>query len=110
MCSVNCWWLALAVVFGFALGTTAMAAEPMPTTITVEKLCEGCAKKITAKLKDIPGVADVTTQVPAKTFTVTPKPGKVLMPRGLWETIEKGGEQPTRLVGPSGTFTAKPKM
>lgn len=110
MGAVNRLLMLAVALFVMALDMAAMAAEPMATTITVEKLCEGCAKQIAAKLKDIPGVGDVATQVPTKTITVTPKPGKVLVPRVMWETIEKGGERPTRLVGPSGTFTAKPKM
>lgn len=101
-------WMALAAMLALALGTTASAVEPPPTMVTVERLCDGCARKICAKLQETPGVAAVKANVAAKTFSITPKTSAVLSPRALWEVVETGGERPVKLEGPSGTFTAKP--
>lgn len=106
----NRWPLALAALALLTLlGGRLWAAEPVTTKITVERLCPGCAKKIAAKLQEVPGVGDVKADVPAKAITVAPKAQMVLSPRSLWEAVEKGGEKPIRLEGPSGTFTSKPK-
>lgn len=109
MWTLNRWTTAVAVAAILALGAAAQAADPVPTTITVERMCEGCAKKITTKLQEMQGVAAVKANVPAKTITVTPREQTVLSPRALWETVEKSGEHPVKLEGPSGKFTAKPK-
>lgn len=98
---------ALAVVV--ALGNVA-AAEPKPTTITVPDMhCAGCAKKVVAKLAAIEGVAKVEPNIKAKTIKITPKPNAVLSPKTLWETVEEADKNPTKLEGPSGVFTSKPK-
>lgn len=111
MSTLNRWTTATAVAaILLVLGAAAQAAEPVPTTITVERMCEGCAKKITAKLQGMPGVAAVRTNVPAKIVMVLPRQQTVLSPRSLWEAVENSGEHPVRLEGPSGTFTAKPKF
>lgn len=84
--------------------------NPPVTVITVEKLhCGGCAKRVEAKLKEIPGVASVKSDVKTKTLWVNPHPGKTPSPRGLWEAVEKANDRPTKLQGPSGTFTKKPQ-
>jgi len=101
--------LAVALVLSVVLANTARAVDPAPTTITVERMCDGCARKITANLQQLPGVETVRPNVPAKTVAVSPKPGAVLSPRQLWETVEKSGEKPVKLEGPSGTFTQKPQ-
>lgn len=51
-----------------------------------------------------------SASVEATTLTVTPKVQQALSPRRLWEGIEKAGDEPSRLKGPSGTFTRKPKV
>ena len=48
--------------------------------------------------------ADAETQ----TATVTPDAAKAPSPKALWEAVEKAGYKPTKLVGPAGTFSAKP--
>lgn len=99
--------LAVGVV---ALAGTTRAADPAPTTISVPEMhCSGCAKKVTTKLTGLTGVAKAETDMKAKTITVTPKAGSVLSPKAVWEAVEQAGEEPTKLTGPSGTFTAKPK-
>lgn len=103
--------LALAALALVALGSSALsAAPPAPTTITVEGMhCMGCAKKISAKLYEVPGVATVQANVPASAVTIASKPEAPPSPRALWEAVERSGYKPTRLEGPGGTFTAKPQ-
>ena len=92
-----------------ALAAAAYAADPEPTTILIPELhCAGCAKKVTTKLTTLPGVAKAEADVKAKTITLTPKAGAILSPKAVWEAVEKEDEVPTKLTGPSGTFTKKP--
>lgn len=109
MWTLNRWTAAVAVATILALGAAAQPPDPAATTITVEKMCEGCAKKITAKLQEMRGVAAVKANVPAKAVTVTPREQTILSPRALWEAVEKSGERPVKLEGPRGKFTEKPK-
>ena len=101
--------LALIVVIGLSAGRA--QSPPSPTTaITVPDMhCMGCAKKMATQLYAVPGVAKVDVNLPATAMVVSPKPGAAPSPRGLWEAIEKAGYKPTRLAGPSGTFTSKPQ-
>lgn len=88
--------------------SSAIAAELPPTVITVEKMhCAGCAKKIGAKLYEVPGVAEVKVDVKNKMLIVNSK--KKLSPRALWEAVESANDKPLVLDGPSGKFKAKPK-
>jgi Cu+-exporting ATPase len=99
----------LALLCVLAIGDHLFAGESARTTVTVERLCEGCAAKIQARLKKMPGVESTAANVKAKTIAVTAQPRATLSPRSLWEAIENSGERPLRLEGPSGTFTAKPQ-
>ena len=100
-------WIAL---FLLLIATVASATEATkPTTMTVGEMCGGCVTSITAKLKPMPGVADVACDIPKKTVTVTPAAGKTLSPRALWEAMEAIGKTPKSLVGPNGKFESKPK-
>jgi copper chaperone CopZ len=88
--------------------SSALAAELPPTVITVEKMhCAGCAKKIAAKLYEVPGVAEVKADVQKKFLVVVSK--KKLSPRALWEAVESANDKPLVLDGPSGKFKTKPK-
>lgn len=101
-----------ALALGLLLGGwhAAAAADPPATTITIPDLdCASCAKKVGGKVAEVPGVGKVEYSVQAKTLTVTPKAGAVPSPKALWESVEKAGKAPSRLAGPGGTFTAKPK-
>lgn len=101
----------ITAVIALALGASARAADPAPTTITLKEMhCMGCAKSCAKHLYAIPGVEKVTANIEAKMLTITPKPRTVLSPRSLWEAVEKGGKEPVKVKGPSGTFTAKPKQ
>ncbi len=92
--------------------SVASAQQPPPVTIiTVPKMCcGGCAKRVAAKIAVAPFVDAVQPSVPTKTITVTARPQAVLSPRALWEAVEQAGQQPSKLEGPSGTFTAKPQF
>lgn len=98
------------VIIVLAFGAAAQAAPPAVTTITVPDLdCPSCAKKVAAKLQAIPGVAEVKADVGKRLIAVTPKANAAPSPRLMWEAVEAGGKEPSKLHGPGGTFTAKPK-
>lgn len=104
-------WEAAGALAVLVLGIAVWAAPATPsTTITVPDMhCMGCAKKISAQLQQLPGVATIHYNVKATTLTVVPQPQRVPSPKGLWETVEKAGYKPTKLEGPNGTFTARPQ-
>ena len=93
------------------LAPLAVAASPKDSTVvTVKTLCPTCGKKIVQKLQQMPQVAGASIDVEHRLVQVSAKPGQILSPRLVWEIVEKGGEQPIKLQGPSGTFTAKPQQ
>lgn len=93
----------------FVLATQAGAADPLPTTISIPDMdCVSCAKKIGGKVAEVPGVAKVEYDIQTRIIRVTPKAGIAPSPRALWEAVEKGGKDPSKLEGPGGTFTKKP--
>lgn len=84
--------------------------QPKTTTITVPDMhCLGCAKKMANQLYQVSGVAEVKVSVETTTMIISPKAQTAPSPHALWEAIEKAGYKPTKIVGPSGTFSAKPK-
>jgi Cu+-exporting ATPase len=88
--------------------TSALAADVAPTVITVEKMhCANCAKKIGAKIYELPGVAEVKADVNKKTLLVKSK--KVLSAKALWEAVESANDKPVLIDGPSGKFKSKPR-
>lgn len=110
MRTCNRWSIALVAVAVLALVGVVRAAPPMATTIVIPEMhCGGCAKKVAAQLSQVRGVAAAVPNVEARTITVTPQGQVVLSPRALWEAVEKAEKEPSRLEGPSGTFTAKPQ-
>jgi len=89
---------------------TKAASKETPTILTCPHLeDEGCVASIKKELLKVEGVADVQGDLKTKTVKVTPKPGATLSPKALWEAAEKSGEDATKLDGPSGLFTSKPK-
>lgn len=95
----------------FLLSARAQAADPPATTITVPDMdCASCAKKLGGKVAEVPGVGKVEYSVEARTLKVTPKPGAALSPKALWEAVEKGGKDPSKIEGPGGTFTKRPTI
>jgi copper chaperone CopZ len=104
------WTAALVVALVVGAWQGASGADPKPTTITITEMdCPSCAKKIADKLAKVEGVAKAEADVKTKTVKVTPKPGLAPSPKELWEAVEKLEKTPTRLDGPSGVFTTKPK-
>ena len=98
-----------ALVAALFLSAHARAADPPATTITVPEMdCASCAKKVGGKVAEVTGVAKVEYDVQARTLKVTPKAGSTLSPKALWEAVEKGGKDPSKLEGPGGTHTKKP--
>jgi Cu+-exporting ATPase len=102
--------LSLAVAL-FAFAAAAGAADSKTvTTIDVKGMhCPSCAKKIVTGLQKIAGVQAAQTDVEQGTLSVTPKDKQAPSPRALWEAVEQAGYTPTKLQGPSGIFTSKPK-
>jgi Cu+-exporting ATPase len=97
-----------------AIGISAVQAQspagPGLTAITVPDMhCVMCAKKMARQLQEVAGVAKADANVAGKAMVVTPKPQAVLSPRSMWEAVEKAGYKPSKLEGPTGTFTAKPQ-
>jgi len=91
---------------GFLLAAEAPAET---TTITVEGLhCPVCAKSLSTKLKAVKSVKAAEVNLETKTAKVTPAPAEKVSPKALWETVVKAGYKPTKLTGPSGTFTKTP--
>ena len=88
----------------------AQAAEPQATTITIQGMhCGGCAAKVSRQLQTVEGVSTAQADAAQANATVSPKTNATPSPRALWEAVEKAGYKPTKLVGPNGTFTEKPK-
>ena len=86
------------------------AADPPPTTITVEGMhCVVCASKVSSNLQSVAGDQKAQVDADKAVAVVTAKSSVVPSPRALWEAVEKAGYKPTKLVGPAGTFIAKPK-
>jgi copper chaperone CopZ len=107
---VGCFALVVASLQGLA--ATSEAADVTQAVITVDGMhCPACAKKIVRKMLAVPGVADASADAEQALVTVTAKADapRSVSPRALWEAVEKAGYTPTKLVGPWGSFTTKPK-
>lgn len=91
------------------LSTRAQAAEPAASTITIPEMdCASCAKKVGGKVAEVNGVAKVEYDVKGRTLKVTHKAGETPSPKALWEAVESGGKDPSKLEAPGGTHTKKP--
>lgn len=92
-----------------SLGKVAQADNVSQTTITVPEMqCPSCAKRMAAQLQRVSGVANVQANIEGKALMVAPQTGKLPSPRAMWEAVERANFTPSRLQGPSGTFTSKP--
>ena len=101
---------ALAALAFLALASTGWAQDPSLTRITIPDMhCAGCAKTITKTLQAMPGVAQANADFKTRLAYVKPMPQTVLSPKQLWEAMEKINQKPSKLEGPSGTFTSKPQ-
>ena len=102
---------ALALLALLTLRGEAQTGTANVTTIAIPDMhCMGCAKKMAAQLYQVPGVAKVQADVPSLRLIVTPRSEQAPSPKGLWEAVEKAGYRPSRLEGPNGTFTSKPRV
>jgi copper chaperone CopZ len=103
--------LMLLTVFAWAAHFVgqARADEPALTQVTVEGMhCGGCALKLGRLFEAVPGVKSAKVDFATGLAVVTPTADKAPSPKALWETVEKAGYKPTKLVGPAGTFESKP--
>jgi copper chaperone len=97
-------------VLGLFMSAPAVAAEPTTTLIAIKGMhCAGCAAKVARRLNAVEGVAAAQADAKKAIAVVSPKEDAIPSPRSLWEAVEEAGYEPTKLVGPSGTFTSKPK-
>ena len=88
----------------------AHAANPPATTISLKGMhCQGCASKVAGNLQAVQGVDKAEVDAAKALAVVIAKGNAVPSPKALWEAVEKAGFTPTKLVGPAGTFTKKPK-
>jgi copper chaperone CopZ len=79
------------------------------STMIVEGMtCAGCAKTVSKAVSAIADVESAEVDVKTKTVTVTPKAGKILSAKDLWEAVEKAGYKPSKFEGPAGKFVSKP--
>jgi len=86
------------------------AADPPAITISVQGMhCAGCASKVAGNLQAVAGVQKADVNAETAVAIVTAKAKKAPSPRAMWEAVEKAGYKPTKLIGPTGTFTAKPR-
>ena len=79
------------------------------TIITVSEMCAGCVKKITKHFEARQEISELKCDIKGKTVTFVPKKNTELSALKMWEEMESIGKPPTKLVGPTGTFTTKPK-
>lgn len=101
--------IAAAILTAPTIVRAAAVADSRTTSITIDGMhCASCAKKVTARLRAVAGVADAQVNVESQSAKVTPQQKANVSPRSLWESVEKSGYTPTKLVGPSGSFTKKP--
>lgn len=113
MKAFQCVAVSALVLVAACLAVSSLAAaesQQVPTIVTVKKLCPTCGKKIVQKLSELPQVAEATMNVEQRTLRVQCKPGGSVSPRAVWETVERGGEQPVKIQCPTGTFTTKPRQ
>jgi copper chaperone CopZ len=102
--------IGLTVVAAVLLVQVLWANPPRSSRIIVPDMdCPSCAKGVVTKLSQVPGVAKAELNLKDAAVTVTPKEGKSLSPRALWEAVEQAGFRPSRLEGPDGVFTTKPR-
>jgi hypothetical protein len=79
------------------------------TTVTVGEMCGGCVKQITAHFDKIKEVTKIKCDIESRSVMLFPAKDVRLSPIKVWETMESIGKKPSKLVGPDGTFTSKPK-
>lgn len=103
--------LVLFCTLQFAFPIRISAAEtPAEIVITVDGMhCDGCAKKLAKRLKVVKNVASATVDVKTGKATVISTKTKSASAKVLWEAVEGADFTPTKLIGPDGTFTTKPK-
>lgn len=99
----------LAAAVLFPSPASAAEREKSNTVMTVDEMCGGCVKKITARFDGVKGIAKVQCSVENKSVTLIPDKGVRLSAKGVWEIMESIGKTPKKMVTPDGTFTSKPK-
>lgn len=88
-----------------ATAVKALKVAEQETIIFVEDIhCASCAKKVSSRLFRIKGVMRVRTNVKYDAAVVTPQAKKPLDAAAAWAALQQAGYQPTRLIGPEGTF------
>ena len=114
--------VALSLAFLCTAAQSATAAEKAPAAAAEIKLapnetaiyvgdmhCATCAKKISGKLFRVKGVMKVRTNVKQHVAIVTPQSKKVVDVKAAWKAVQSAGFEPSKLIGPEGTFVSEEK-
>ena len=97
------------VLAAFAVVGVAWGQQAARTILTLPSMdCDGCAKNIGGEVAKVKGIARIEYDVQGRKMTVFALPNAVLSPRAIWEAVERSDHLPTKLEGPTGTFTKKP--
>lgn len=104
-----------AIAAAVGISTVESFAQQSQTPVSAIKVyipnmhCESCAKKIRSRLFTVKGVSRVVTWVKNDLAVIEPAPGKVVSPKAIWDTLEKGKFEVDRIETPQGVIKEKPK-
>jgi copper chaperone CopZ len=102
--------LPTALLTSVTLAASALNAAPVQSHATYEIIaegmcCQGCAKKVAAKLYTAPGVINVKADVAKRSVTVTAKPSPKLTLEKLWTAVAQAKGDPSRLTTSDAIYT-----
>lgn len=99
----------VAVLATLIAAPAALAADTIMVEITADGMCcNGCAKTVAAQLYTAPGVVNVQPDVPRRLVTITARPSRSLTLEKLWNAVEKGKGQPSKLVSGDVSYAFAP--
>ena len=102
-------WIGLSLAVVGAGLSPALAQQPPVTAIYIKNLhCEGCAKRLRARLYKVPDVLKVSTNLKQGVAVITPTQGTSVSLKALWEAAETEKFQVSKVSGPQGVFNKKP--
>ena len=100
----------LAIVATISMAAPLQAAPQLESAEQVQIVaegmcCQGCARKVSGQLYTARGVKDVGIDLKTHTVTVTLPPSNAVMLGRLWNAVELGDGNPTKLVTAEATYT-----
>lgn len=105
-----CLLVVVVIILSASAAVRAADEQPRWTAVTVDEMCWACARRITRKLESVESVGKIQCDTKTRRVFVLPKESYTLSPLEIWEALEEVGKKPSKLVGPSGTFSSKPKQ